>query len=99
MDLLEYAGGPFSYALQDAWKAAGCGAPCPRHPEQPLDDDWCGPECETCGWERKESLGCECRRTGICPECLAAGATAENGRTPKCSPGCSTLCPVCFDGD
>ena len=72
---------------------------CPKR-DCDMEEAWgCLLDCPKCDREHQESIGCKCGGTMICPECLAVGATDENGRKPKCEPDCSTLCPVCVPDD
>jgi len=70
---------------------------CPSH-DVLLVDSYGGLVCEKCYREHAVKNGCRCDGTLICPACSGAGLDPAT-REPKCSPECSTLCPVCIPDD
>lgn len=91
--------GPIAPYLIDGWRVRGEGGSCPRCGTKIEAFVYEGCACPACLREHQEAKGCRCEGSNLCPDCRAAGATERTRGEVRCTPDCSTLCPVCSPDD
>ena len=91
--------GPIAPYLIDGWWVRGEGGSCPRCGTKIEEYVYMGCACPACLREYQEVKGCRCGGSNLCSDCRAAGATEWTRGEVRCTPDCSTLCPICSPDD